>query len=243
MSHDASEPSTPHDDSGTESIIETLLLMHREFGRVAMYIGEPHVLSMNGFILGYELCLSARGVSDRRYTHFRQWLREVEKERSLEDWQVRYLQDSGQDHLQAIRKLLDRVAEFHALGEPDVGGRDHETGQPPAEPRGLGVESVIDMLLRIREESSRLPMYMGELNVLSLSGLILGFRICLSTKGNTDDRYFRFREWLRGVKREFPPEGWCAQYLRDCKGDHPQAIRKFLDRVAEYHVQEEHDAP
>jgi len=240
MSHDVNEPSPRRDDSATESVIDTLLLMHREFGRVPMYIGEPHVLSMNGFILGYELCLSARGVADRRYDRFREWLRESSKERPLEGWHVSYLQDSGADHLQAIRKLLDRVAEFHALGEPDEGGRGPETGQPPSGPRGPGVESAIDMLLRIRGERSRWSMYMGELNVLSLNGLILGFRICLSTKGNTDDRYYRFREWMREVKREFPPEGWCAQYLRDCEGDHQRAIGRFLERVAEYHVQEEH---
>jgi hypothetical protein len=240
MSHDVDGTSAPRDDSATESVIDTLLLMHRESGRVPMYIGEPHVLSMNGFILGYELCLSARGVADRRYDRFRQWLRESSKERPLEEWHVRYLQDSGADHLQAIRKLLERVAEFHALGEPDGGGRGPETGPPPSGPRGPGVESTIDMLLRIRGERSRWSMYMGELNVFSLNGLILGFRICLSTKGNTDDRYYRFREWMREVKREFPPEGWCAQYLRDCEGDHPRAIGRFLERVAEYHVQEEH---
>lgn len=233
--------SLPH-DSAAESVIDTLLLMHREFGRVPMYIGEPHVLSMNGFIQGYEFCLSMRGVADRRYSRFGDWLREVEQEQP-EEWRVRYLRDSGADHLQAIRKLLDRVAEFHALGEPKVQAGDHEVEQPPSGPRGPEVESVIDMLLRIRREHGRLPMYLGELNVLSLNGLILGFRICLSTKGNTDDRYYRFREWLREVKREFPPEGWCAQYLRDCHGDHVQAIGKFLDRVAEYHAQEEHGAP
>jgi len=91
MSHDVDGPSTPRDDSGTESVIDILLLMHRESGRVPMYIGEPHVLSMNGFILGYELCLSARGVADRRYSRFKEWLREVEKARPLEEWHVRYL--------------------------------------------------------------------------------------------------------------------------------------------------------
>jgi len=243
MSHDVDEPSTVRDDSATESVIDTLLLMHREFGRVPMYIGEPHVLSMNGFILGYELCLSARGVADRRYSRFSKWQREVEKERPPREWQVKYLQDSGTDHLQAIRKLLDRVAEFHGLGEPDSGDEGPEPGRPSSEPRGQRVESVIDILLRIRGERSRWPLYMGELNVLSLNGLILGFRICLSTKGNTDERYYRFREWMREVKREFPPEGWCAQYLRDCEEDHTRAIGRFLERVAEYHAQEEHGAP
>jgi hypothetical protein len=229
MNHDPDEPSVRHEDSGTESVIDTLLLMEREPGRVPMYIGEPHVLSMNGFILGFELCLSMRGVTDRRYNRFSGWLRSIEKGRPTEG-----------DHLQAIHKLLDRVAEFHALGEPDEGARDQAGWQPPSDSRGLEAESAIDLLLHIREDLSRLPMYLGELNVFSLNGLVLGFRICLSKKGNTDERYYRFREWLREVKREFPPEGWCAKYLRDCNGDHLWAIRKFLDRVAEFHVQEEH---
>lgn len=32
----------------------------------------------------------------------------------------------------------------------------------------------------------------------------------------------------------FPGEGWAAKYLRDCHGNHEQAIRKYLDFVAEF---------
>jgi hypothetical protein len=243
MSHDANDPLALREGSGAESVIDILLLMHRQFSRVPMYIGEPHVLSMNGFILGYELCLSMRGIVDQRYTRFREWLRDIENGLPPDAWYMRNLQDSGGDHLQAIRKLLDRVAGFHSLGEPDAKTRGHVSQHPSAGQQVPEVESVIDMLLRIRRESGRLLMYIGEPNVLSLNGFILGFRICLSMKGNTDDRYYRFREWLRSVRQEFPSEGWCARYLRDCDGDHLRAIHKFLDRVAEHHVQEEHGSP
>ena len=119
----------------------------------------------------------------------------------------------------------------------------HDEQETSAVLEGSGSESVIDTLLLIRREPSRLSMYIGEPHVLSLNGFILGFRICLSEKGNMDERYYRFREWLREVKQEFPPEGWCSKFLQDCGGDHLRAIHKFLDRVAEYHAQEEHGTP
>ncbi len=33
---------------------------------------------------------------------------------------------------------------------------------------------------------------------------------------------------------ELPGEGWPTKYLRDCHGDHGQAIRKYLDFAAEF---------
>jgi hypothetical protein len=104
-------------ESRSESVIDTLLLMYREFSRLPMYIGEPHVLGLNGFIQGYCLCLLKRGHQDERYHRFREWLREVKQESPEEGWWVRFLQECNGDHQQAIRKFLDRVAEFHAQGE------------------------------------------------------------------------------------------------------------------------------
>lgn len=100
-------------------------------------------------------------------------------------------------------------------------------------------ESIIDVLLLMRQEFGRLQMYIGEPHVFALNGFIHGYRLCLSKRGNMDDRYYRFREWLREAKHEFPSEGWCAQFLHDCGGDHLLAIRKFLDRVDEFHTQVE----
>lgn len=103
-------------------------------------------------------------------------------------------------------------------------------------------ESVLDMLLLMHREVSRLPMYIGEPHVLALNGFIQGYRLCLLKRGNQDERYYRFREWLREVKHEFPEEGWWVGFLQEFDGDHQQAIRKFLDRVAEFHAQEEQGA-
>lgn len=100
-------------------------------------------------------------------------------------------------------------------------------------------ESVIDALLLMHREFSRLPMYIGEPHVLALNGFIAGYILCLLRQGKQDERYYRFREWLREVKQEFPEEGWWVGFLQEFNGDHQRAIRKFLDRVAEFHAQEE----
>jgi hypothetical protein len=102
-------------DHGFDSVLDQLLLIRRDFARLSMYIGDPHVLSMNGFILGYLVCQSTRGHLDERYVRFRDWLREVKEEITSEGWETRFLRDCDNDHLRAIRKLLDLVAEFHAM--------------------------------------------------------------------------------------------------------------------------------
>jgi hypothetical protein len=102
-------------DHGFDSVLDYLLLIRRDFARLGMYIGEPHVLSMEGFILGYLICQNVQGNQDARYVRFREWLREVKEEITSEGWATRFLRDCDNDHLRAIRKLLDLVAEFHAM--------------------------------------------------------------------------------------------------------------------------------
>lgn len=95
---------------------------------------------------------------------------------------------------------------------------------------------LVDILLRIRQDMmrGRLAMYLGEANVDRMVGFIAGYRACQGHHGVEDVEYGKFCDWLREVKREFPQEGWAAKYLRDCLGDHPAAIKKFLDFVAEF---------
>jgi len=95
---------------------------------------------------------------------------------------------------------------------------------------------LLDYLLRIRKDllAGRLAMHLGEPNVEHLVGFVNGYQSCLISNGIRDEEYGRFFEWLRDVKKEFPGEGWAAKYLRDCHGDHEQAIRKYLDFVAEF---------
>jgi hypothetical protein len=90
---------------------------------------------------------------------------------------------------------------------------------------------LLDYLLRMRQDTlvGRLGMYLGEPRVDLMQGFISGYNACLVSNGSVDEEYGRFREWLR-AKGEFPREGWAAKYLRDCQGDHEQAIRKVSSR-------------
>lgn len=109
-----------------------------------------------------------------------------------------------------------------------------------------GLDSLLDKLLTLRqgllESPERLGMYIGEVHVLSMNGFIQGYRSCQGMHGIEDERYLRFREWLRDVKGEFPAEGWWVKYLRDCDNDHLRAIRKYLDFAAEFHAMEQRGA-
>ncbi len=101
---------------------------------------------------------------------------------------------------------------------------------------GGGPVLLLDYLLRMRKDvlAGRVEMYLGDTNVDSLRRFIDGYHACLRANHIADPEYGRFFEWLREVKKEFPSEGWAAKYLRDCHGDHEQAIRKYLDFVAEF---------
>jgi hypothetical protein len=114
---------------------------------------------------------------------------------------------------------------------------------PNAQPHVPGLDSLVDELLVMRRdfvvEPERLCIHIGELNTYLLDGFIAGYRACQGVHGIEDERYLRFREWLRDVKEEFPTEGWRTKYLRDCDNDHVRAIRKFLDLVAEFHAMEQ----
>lgn len=115
MSREEPGTSTDIPDHGFDSVLDELLLIRRDFARLTMYIGDAHVLAMNGFILGYLICQSTRGNLDERYVRFTEWLRVVKEEITSEGWETRFLRDCGNDHVRAIRKLLDLVAEFHAM--------------------------------------------------------------------------------------------------------------------------------
>ncbi|ADO72386.1 hypothetical protein [Stigmatella aurantiaca] len=69
-----------------------------------------------------------------------------------------------------------------------------------------------------------------------MAGFVNGYHSCMIGNGIHDEEYGHFFEWLI-AKGEFPGEGWAAKYLRDCHGDHEQAIRKYLDFAAEFAAQ------
>jgi hypothetical protein len=229
--------------SEAASVMDALLLMEREFAQIQNYIGEPHVLALEGFKQGYQLCLlRSEGRGDERYARFREWLREVKKELPLEGWYTRNLADSAGNHLHAMRRWLDRAAEFHSLGEPEPPPQGIPITQEAPAPEPYtppGTDSVLDALLLLGREFSRVLMYIGQPSVVALNGFILGYQYCLGSRGRVDERYGLFQRWLREAKHALPPEGWQVGYLEGCGGDHLQAIRKLLNLASEYHASAE----
>jgi len=104
---------------GLDSLIDEFLVMRRKFianpEGLCIYIGELNIYLFEGFIAGYRACQGVHGIKDERYERFWEWLRGVKEELPTEGWWAKYLRDCDNDHLRAIRKLLDLVAEFHAM--------------------------------------------------------------------------------------------------------------------------------
>lgn len=217
------------------SVLDVLLRIRGEFHRLSEFIGEPHVFSMNGFKLGYQICLSKRGVPEEREVHFREWLRSLDEL----PWYDKHLEACQGDHLAAIRKLLDRVAEFHALGEPEAPEWPKQIRWSQGAVESPLTDSVLDELLTIRRDFERLFLYIGRPHVLTMDGVIRGYTYGLKQVGLEDGAYHLFQQWLRDVKHEPPMERWHTEYLRDAQGDHLQAIRRLLDLAAEFHATQE----
>lgn len=80
----------------------------------------------------------------------------------------------------------------------------------------------------------RLHEHLGNTNAERFNTFIDGYNACADDNRLKNELYASFGTWLRDVKRELPEEGWPAKYLRDCNGDHQQAILRYLDFVAEF---------
>jgi hypothetical protein len=76
------------------------------------FIGEPNIVVLWGFVLGLETALLESKEVDTEYIRFRDWLRDEKNEFPPEGWHSRFLADAHGDHLAAIMRFLDRVAEF-----------------------------------------------------------------------------------------------------------------------------------
>ncbi|HYO64881.1 MAG TPA: hypothetical protein VEU33_02260 [Archangium sp.] len=81
-------------------------------GRIEMHLGETNIHRLVGFVDGYRACLVDQGADDLDFGRFCEWLGSVKKEFPDEGWAAKYLRDSNGDHLAAIKKFLDFVAEF-----------------------------------------------------------------------------------------------------------------------------------
>lgn len=100
------------------SLIDVLLRIRSEHahGRPlgVFFRGMETTQAVAAFETGYRACCRYQGMEDTWYEAFVDWLIDVKRERSSEGWHTRYLSECGGDHLKAIQKHLDTVAEFAA---------------------------------------------------------------------------------------------------------------------------------
>jgi hypothetical protein len=102
-------------------LLDYLLRIRKDMqaGRLEMHLGDTDVNRMVAFVDGYNACLQANGIEDEEYGRFRDWLRDVKHEFPTEGWAAKYLRDCDGDHVCAIRRFLDFVAEFVSLRQRD----------------------------------------------------------------------------------------------------------------------------
>jgi hypothetical protein len=197
-------------------------------GRVFIHFGDIRINRFEGFVEGYRACMRDNGLPDDGYSDFPRWLREVERQVVEPDGLAGLPRDSQGNHEDAIRKYLELVAEFASLRV------DEGEGRPGA--AGSRHSGTFDALLRLHQELEqgrwRMP---GEgKDVERFAAFVDGYNACRMANGIADERYRGFFDWLRDDRHELPGEGWPAKYLRDCGGDHPRAIRKYLEFAAEF---------
>lgn len=100
------------------SLIDVLLRVRAEHARGRplgfFFRGMETTQAVAAFETGYRACCRYQGMEDPWYEAFMDWLFDVKKEFSSEGWHTRYLAECGGDHLKAIQRYLDTVAEFAA---------------------------------------------------------------------------------------------------------------------------------
>lgn len=98
------------------SLIDVLLRIRSEHARgrpLGVYFGwQETTQAVAAFETGYQACCRYHGMEDPWYAAFNYWL--FKRHLSTEGWHKRYLAECGGDHVKAIEKYLDTVAEFAA---------------------------------------------------------------------------------------------------------------------------------
>ena len=100
------------------SLVDVLLRIRSEHARGkplgVFFRGMETTHAVAAFETGYRACCRYQGLEDAWYEAFVDWLIDVKRELSSEGWHTRYLAECGGDHLKAIQRHLDTVAEFAA---------------------------------------------------------------------------------------------------------------------------------
>lgn len=239
-----SQQSSPHAPVKPAVPLLDVLLRVREDMRKRqsgpyLYIGMPDVERVRCFIDGYLECLDCFGVERGSDALFGPWLRDIKKAWPGQGWDHAYLEEFHGDHDRALRKFLDFVAEFRALSPEALAAMPwHYGGAHPASlvPSLIPIhppKPMLDILLEIRRQG-RLGIFIGEINVRRMAGLIDGYRLCLALAGARDEEYPRFERWLQEEKAVPPGQDWMRPFLQACQGDAEQAIRRLLEAAAEF---------
>lgn len=211
--------------------LEYLLRIRQDMskpGRVFIYFGDIVIHRFMGFVDGYRACMHDNELPDEGFASFWLWLTEAKQHPVEPDGTIHLLRDSQGSHEERIRKYLDLVAEF-AVSRPGVAEENLRLANPT-------YSGTFDALLRIRQdlEQGLWNALLESRDAERFAAAIDGYNACRMAHGITDERYRHFFDWLRDDKHELPGEGWPAKYLRDGQGNHEQAIRKYLNRVAEF---------
>jgi hypothetical protein len=106
------------------STVDVLLFVRQQLQQGVipeMFFGRVDIHALNGFVDGLHFTLYCQHHSDSRYMAFVEWLRDVKQEFPAGGgWAKKYLEDCGGDHLAAIHKFFDAVAEFAALNRRET---------------------------------------------------------------------------------------------------------------------------
>jgi hypothetical protein len=106
------------------STLDLLLFVRQQLRQGVMpemFFGRVDVHSLLGFIDGLHFTLYCQHRTDQPYMEFVEWLRDVKQEFPAGGgWAKKYLEDSGGNHLAAIHRFFDVVAEFAALNRREA---------------------------------------------------------------------------------------------------------------------------
>lgn len=209
-----------------------------------IYIGMADANRLSTFALGYTQCMSNLGTHAGSDVLFYDWLEILKNPQRGRAWDGRFLDECGGDHEHAVRKYLDCVAEFRSFSPqilatiPYHGQGQHPWDRPPQLQPTHALTPTLDLLLEARQVigdvEGRLAMFIGDIKVQRMAGLIDGYRLCLELAGAPDEEYSRFEQWLHEEKDLPMGQTWEQPLLKACSGNHEQAIRRFLEHAMEF---------
>jgi hypothetical protein len=103
----------------TPDTLDILLFVQQQIRQGVMpemFFGRVDIHSLHSFVLGLHFTLYCQHQRDPRYMAFVDWLRDIKQDFPAGGgWARKFLEDCQGDHLAAIHRFLDRVAEFDAL--------------------------------------------------------------------------------------------------------------------------------